>query len=139
MAKGKEETKNEKRLRKEKELDKLSSWGLENIKKTPFRKKDDYGTSLSKGAEYAGKEASKKARKESSPLVFEKNKMRLKTEGETVEEMLKARRKAEKEAASEERREARGMMGGGMVKKYAAGGMAKCGASNPPSGKTAKK
>jgi hypothetical protein len=113
------ETPNEKRLKKEKELDKLNSLGLIDQRKGFFRdKKGDYGTSLSKGAEYAGKEASKKALEESSPLVFEP-KMRLKTRGETSQEMLKAQRQAEREAAAEERRETRGLKKGGMVKSSA--------------------
>jgi hypothetical protein len=172
--KDKKESPAEKRLKKEKELNKLNSLGLRDARKSfLLKEKDKYGTSLSKGAEYAGKEAYKKAYKKvekEEPLVFEEKpggvKVRLKTEGEKGAAGLAASRKAEREAASEERREMRGvekdskkkqMMGGGMmdknkmgmsamdkggaVKKYAKGGMgtAKCGASNPASGKTSKK
>jgi hypothetical protein len=160
----KKESPAEKRLKKEKELDKLNSLGLRDKRDSfIFKDKDTYGTSLSKGAEYAGKQAYKKAYKkveEEEPLVFEKKpdnkvKVRLKTEGEKGAAGLAASRKAEREAASEERREMRGvekdskkklygggmttkkMMGGGMSSnKYSIGGMVKsnCGASVKPSG-----
>jgi hypothetical protein len=107
------ETPNEKRLKKEKELDKLSRFGIgmryENrgaigklIDKVTGND-DMYGTSASAGARYAGEKKSDKI---------------WNTEDKTVGEAIKdpRARKAMREAAAEERREARGMKKGGSVK-----------------------
>jgi hypothetical protein len=72
--------------------------------------KSGYGTSLSKGAASAGN----KAAKEDVAKQLKTNPY--KTVGETSKSADVARRKAEREAASEERREARGMKKGGFIK-----------------------
>ena len=69
--------------------------------------KSGYGTSLSKGAASAGN----KAAKEDVAKQLKINPY--KTVGETSKSADVARRKAEREAAAEERREARGMRKGG--------------------------
>jgi hypothetical protein len=73
--------------------------------------KSGYGTSLSKGAASAGN----KAAKEDVAKQLKTNPY--KTVGETSKSADVARRKAEREAASEERREARGMKKGGFIKE----------------------
>ena len=55
------ETPNDKRLRKEEELKDLNALGIYQKRNQPFGDKDTFGTSLSKGAEYAGKEARKES------------------------------------------------------------------------------
>lgn len=107
------ETPNERRLREEKELDKLNSFGIEMRygNRGPIGKLIDklsgddggYGTSRSAGARYAGKQAADE--------MFNK-------EGATVGETMSSPRVRQvmREAAAEERREAaRGKKKGGVV------------------------
>ena len=106
-----------KRLRKEEELKDASMLQLYKEKDGPRRLlnaitgKDDYGTSLSKGAISAADKAAKNYRENNSGSG--------KTRGEVDSEALKVGRQAAREAAAEERREARGMKSGGMVKSSA--------------------
>lgn len=107
------ETKNERRLREEKELDKLNLFGIES--KYPPRgavgklvdralgRDDGYGTSRSAGAQRAGADVAEE----------QYNK-----EGATIGETMTSprARKAMREAAAEERREARGYAKGGSVR-----------------------
>ena len=114
------ETPNERRLREEKELDKLNQFGIEHRygKRGPIGKLIDkmsgddggYGTSRSAGARYAGDQVADKI---------------YRTEGKSVgETMMDPRvRQAMREAAAEERREAsRGMKKGGMTASSRADG-----------------
>lgn len=107
------ETPNERRLREEKELDKLNPFGIEMRygnrglmgKLIDKLSGDDggYGTSRSAGARYAGKQVGDE--------MFNK-------EGATVGETMSSPRirQAMREAAAEERREAaRGKKKGGMI------------------------
>ena len=106
------ETKNARRLREEKELEKLNPFGIEMKygKRGPVGKLMDklsgddggYGTSRSAGAQYAGEAVGNE--------MFNK-------EGATVGETMTSPRirQAMREAAAEERREARGMKKGGVV------------------------
>lgn len=110
------ETPNERRLREEKELDKLNSFGIESRygSRGPIGKLIDklsgddggYGTSRSAGARYAGRKVADE--------MFNK-------EGATVGQTMTSPkvRQAMREAAAEERREAsRGMKNGGAVKGW---------------------
>lgn len=114
------ETKNEKRLREEKELESLSQFGIDErygdvdlrrasikqladrVKDKITNKDDGYGTSRSAGARAAGKAMSDKLFNE---------------EGKTIlESMTDPRvRQSMREAAAQERREARGYKKGGKV------------------------
>lgn len=98
-----------KRLKKEEKLKDLDGSKIfgKRSQLGPFD--DGYGTSLSKGAAAAGSKAAKEN-------VAEQLKINpYKTVGETSKSADAARRKAQREAASEERREARGMKKGGVV------------------------
>jgi hypothetical protein len=106
------ETPNERRLREEKELDKLNPFGIESRygKRLTVGKLIDklsgddggYGTSRSAGAQYAGMRV--------GDQMFNK-------EGATIGETMTSPRirQAMREAAAEERRESRGMKKGGKV------------------------
>jgi hypothetical protein len=107
------ETPNERRLREEKELDKLNPFGIEMRygRRGPLGKMIDklsgddggYGTSRGAGARYAGRQVADE--------MFSK-------EGATVGETMSSPRvrQAMREAAAEERREAvRGKKKGGVV------------------------
>jgi len=107
------ETKNERRLREEKELDKLNLFGIESkylprgavgkLVDRALGRDDGYGTSRSAGAQRAGADVAEE----------QYNK-----EGATIGETMTSprARKAMREAAAEERREARGYAKGGSVK-----------------------
>lgn len=106
------ETPHARRLRKESgiEAKQLNPWGVQEERRSTGRKlrnflkgEDDYGTSLSAGAAYAGEQQSSKE--------FDK-------EGASVREALTSPRARQKirEAAAEERREARGYAKGGTVR-----------------------
>jgi len=107
------ESKNERRLREEKELDKLNPFGIETkySKRGPVGKlmnklsgnDDGYGTSRSAGARYAGETVGNE--------MFNK-------EGATVGETMTSPRirQAMRETAAEERRESRGMKKGGVTR-----------------------
>lgn len=86
-----------KRLRKESKLNDVGTVGLDFMRKD--QGVDDYGTSLSAGANAAKKRASAEAW----------------DQGKSLREMEPEVRKAMREAAAEERREARGMKKGGKV------------------------
>ena len=106
------ETPNAKRLKEEKELDKLSPFGIDarygrrgtvgQLVDKLSGSGDGYGTSRSAGARFAGDEKAEK--------IYRKEDM---TIGEVMGD--KRPRQAMREAAAEERREARGMKKGGMV------------------------
>jgi hypothetical protein len=103
------ETPNAKRLKKEEKLKDLDGSKIfgNRSQRGPFD--DGYGTSLSEGAAAAGSKAAKEN-------VAEQLKINpYKTVGELSKPADVARRKAQREAAAEERREARGMKKGGMV------------------------
>jgi hypothetical protein len=103
------ETPNAKRLKEEKELAKLSAFGVDSKAKNSLTRLQDaisgdsgYGTSRSPGARSAGDKKSEE--------IYRK-------EGKTVGEVMddERPRQAMREAAAEERREARGMKKGGSV------------------------
>lgn len=106
------ETPNERRLRKESELDKLNPFGISSryedrgvIGKAIDKMTDNddmYGTSASAGARHAGRKL--------ADDMYDK-------EGATIGETMTSPRvrKAMREAGAEERREARGMKSGGAV------------------------
>ena len=103
------ETPNAKRIKEEKDLDKLSAFGVDRKAKNSLTRLRDaasggggYGTSRSSGARAAGDEKSEE--------IYRK-------EGKTVGEVMddKRPRQAMREAAAEERRESRGMKKGGVV------------------------
>jgi hypothetical protein len=103
------ETPNAKRLKEEKELDKLSAFGVNSKARNSLTRLRDaasgdsgYGTSRSPGARTAGDEKGNE--------IYRKERM---TVGEVMDD--KRPRQAMREAAAEERREARGMKKGGMV------------------------
>ena len=107
----KKETKNEQRLREEKDLDKYNAYGIEhnynrknllNRLSDKLTGNDGYGTSRSAGAQYAADRAAKQ----------------MWDEGSSVGEILTSprRRQVMREAAAEERREARGLKKGGTVR-----------------------
>ena len=105
------ETPGAKRLREEEKLKDLDSSKIfgKRSRLGPFD--DGYGTSLSKGAAAAGNKAAKEN-------VAEQLKINpYKTFGELSKPADVARRKAQREAAAEERREARGMKNGGWISK----------------------
>jgi len=115
------ETPDAKRLKEEEKLKDLDGSRIfgERSRLGPFG--DGYGTSLSKGAAAAGSKAAKEN-------VAEQLKINpYKTVGELSKPADVARRKAQREAASEERREARGMKKGGMVASKRADGIAQRG------------
>ena len=112
------ETPSAKRMRREKELDKLNMLGLYAAEKDIPRRiknaivgEDEYGTSLSKGAMHAADEAAKEYRGKTGGAG--------KTRGQVDSEAMSVARQAAREAAAEERREARGMKKGGSVKSSA--------------------
>jgi hypothetical protein len=103
------ESPNTKRLKEEKELDKLSAFGVASKARNSLTRLKDtvsgdsgYGTSRSPGARSAGDE---------------KGESIYRNEGKTVGEVMDDQRprQAMREAAAEERREARGMKKGGVV------------------------
>ena len=103
------ETPNAKRLKEEKELDKLSAFGVNSKARNSLTRLRDaasgdsgYGTSRSPGARTAGDEKGNE--------IYRKERM---TVGEVMDD--KRPRQVMREAAAEERREARGMKKGGMV------------------------
>lgn len=111
------ETPNERRLRLEREADALTLTGAYDARRSPLRRlrnavsgTDDYGTSLSAGAEAAGAEQVNREFNE---------------QGRSVREALTSptARQKMREAAAQERREARGMKHGGKTKGYAKGGV----------------
>ena len=120
------ETTNERRLREEKELDKLNPFGIQSTYRNrgPISKlvdklsgsDDGYGTSRSAGAQYAGNVVGNE--------MFNK-------EGATIAETMTSPRirQAMREAAAEERRESRGLKKGGAIKSASsrADGIAKRG------------
>jgi len=100
---------NMKRIKKEEDLKNLSGAKIVG-KRSRLMFDDGYGTSLSEGARTAGNEA---ARKDVSKQL---KKDPYKTVAQTSKSADEARRKGEREAAAEERREARGMKNGGWIK-----------------------
>ena len=100
---------NMKRIKKEEELKNLS--GSETFGKRSRRGlSDGYGTSLSEGARASGNQAARED-------VAKQLKINpYKTVGQTSKSADVARRKGEREAAAEERRESRGMKKGGWIK-----------------------
>jgi len=103
------ETPNEKRLKKEEKLKDLDGSRIFGNRSQLGPFDDGYGTSLSKGAAAAGSKAAKEN-------IAEQLKINpYKTVGELSKPADVARRKAQREAASEERRETRGMKKGGWI------------------------
>lgn len=108
------ETPNEKRLRRQKEIDdmKLSAYGMSSERDNAYRKlknaltgENDYGTELSAGAEYARNQEANRAFKEDVPAP-------------TIRALMSnypSVMRAGREAAAEERREARGKKKGGVI------------------------
>lgn len=104
-----EDSPNMKRIKKEEDLKNLS--GAEIVgKRSRLMGDDGYGTSLSKGARAAGNEA---ARKDVSKQL---KRDPYKTVAQTSKSADEARRKGEREAAAEERREASPFKKGGWIK-----------------------